>query len=162
MKTCSLFCFKYSDLFLFSLELLFHLLDSFTQSFDQGFSLLLLIKLLIDTFFFLVFVIVKPILYGQNVLVDGYSITEELFQLIDLAMFCLIFFLEQFELHFKVMNFVLESFYVLVFDGMLVGTIFEVLYFVCKERWFRSWGHIESLNFLLMVNRRWRGYVNGV
>ena len=129
MKACSLCCFKYSDLFLFSFKLLFHLLDPFTQSFDQGFSLLFLTKLFIDTFFFFVFVIVKPILYGQNVLVDGYSVTEELFQLIDLPMFCLVFFLEQFELHFKVMNFVLESFYVLVFNGLLVGTIFEVLYF---------------------------------
>ena len=124
MEVRSLCILKYSDLFLFFFELLFHILDSFAESFNQGFPLLLFVKLLVDAFFFFVFVVVKSILNGQNVLVDGYSVTEELFQLIDLSMFCLVFFLEQFELHFKVMNFILKPFDVLAFDGLLVGAIF--------------------------------------
>ena len=116
MKVSSFCGLKHSDLFLFFFELLFHLFDSFGKSFDQGFSLLLFVKLMVDTFFFFVFVVVKSILDGQNVFIDGYSITEELFQLIDLSMLCLILFLKQFELHFKVMNFVLKSFNVLLFN----------------------------------------------
>ena len=130
----SSFCgLKHSNLFLFFFELFFHLFDSFGKSFDQGFSLLLFVKLLADTFLFFVFVVVKPIFDGQNVLVDGYSVTEEFFQLINLSMLCLVFFLEQFELHFEVMNFVLKSFNVLVFNGLLVWAIFKGLYFVGKE-----------------------------
>jgi hypothetical protein len=128
------FCsFKGPDLFLFLFEFLFHFLDSFRESINQGFSFLFLVNLLMNCFFFFVFVVVKAILNGKDVFIDGNAITKKLFQLIDLAMFCLVLFLKQLELHFEVMNLILKSFNVLILNGLFVGTVFEVLDFVSKE-----------------------------
>ena len=116
MKVRCSCCFKGPYLFLFFFKFLFHLLDSFRESINQDFSLLFLVNLLMNCFFFFIFVVVKTILNGKDVFIDGNTITEKFFQLIDLAMFCLVFFLKQLELHFKVMNLILKSFNVLIFD----------------------------------------------
>jgi hypothetical protein len=73
-----------------------------------------------------------------------------------LAMFCLVFFLKQLELHFKVMNLILKSFNVLIFDWLFVGAVFEVLDFVGKEGWFGGGCHVKALDFFLWING-WRG-----
>ncbi len=149
-------CFKGPYLFLFFFKFLFHLLDSFRESINQDFSLLFLVNLLMNCFFFFIFVVVKTILNGKDVFIDGNTITEKLFQLIDLAMFCLVFFLKQLELHFKVMNLILKSFNVLIFDWLFVGAVFEVLDFVGKEGWFGGGCHVKALDFFLWING-WRG-----
>lgn len=113
-------------------------------------------------FLFFIFVVVKTILNGKDVFIDGNTITEKLFQLIDLAMFCLVFFLKQLELHFKVMNLILKSFNILIFNWLFVGAVFEVLDFVRKEGWFGGGCHVKALDFFLWINGRRRRNVDSI
>lgn len=100
-------CLEYSDVFFFLFQLVLHLLDSLGQSLNQGLPFLLLRNKLFDWFFLFILVIIESVLDRQNIFVDWHPITEKLFQLIDLPVFCLIFLLQQFQLHFQVMNLVL-------------------------------------------------------
>jgi hypothetical protein len=77
-------------------------------------------------------------------------------------MFCLVFLLEQFQLHLKVLNFVLESLDILIFDRLLVRTVFKLLDFIIEGVGFDGRCHVKALQFFLRVNGGWRRDVDSI
>jgi len=66
-----------TNVFFLFFELFFHLLNSFRKSINQSLSFFLFIHKFLYCLLFFIFVVVEPILYCEDIFVDGDTVTEE-------------------------------------------------------------------------------------
>ena len=70
-----------------------------------------------------------------------------LFQLIDLPMSFLIFFLQQFKFQFQIFNLVLQSVDILIFQSFSFGFVFQFVYFAIEH--LRGYCFVEPLHLFV-------------